>query len=124
MSKKQKFIEMVDKLLNEMNADEYSTIDQEALEYFNILKAADINNDKPKFTDNGKMVLRYMQENKELRNNIFNAKEVGEGLGVSSRTASGAMRKLVTDGYVEKIGTNPVVYSLTSEGVAVDVDAE
>lgn len=124
MSKKQKFIEMVDKLLNEMDADEYSTIDQEALEYFNILKAADINNDKPKFTDNGKMVLRYMQENKELRNNIFNAKEVGEGLGVSSRTASGAMRKLVTDGYVEKIGTNPVVYSLTSEGVAVDVDAE
>lgn len=121
MSKKQKFIEMVEVLL-EHNED--ITFDKEALEYFNILKAADINNDKPKFTDNGKLVLKYMQENKELRNNIFNAKEVGEGLGVSSRTASGAMRKLVTDGYVEKIGTNPVIYSLTTSGVEVDVDAE
>ncbi len=121
MSKKQKFIEMVEFLIKE---NKNAMLDSEALEYFNILKAADINNDKPKFTDNGKMVLKYMQENKELRNNIFNAKEVGEGLGVSSRTASGAMRKLVTDGYVEKIGTNPVVYSLTSEGITVDVDAE
>ena len=123
MSKKQKFIEMVESLINN-NVNVNVALDSEALEYFNILKTADINNDKPKFTDNGKMVLKYMQENRELRNNIFNAKEVGEGLGVSSRTASGAMRKLVTDGYVEKIGTNPVVYSLTSEGVAVDVDAE
>lgn len=122
MSKKQKFIEMVDSLLANSTL---GTIDEEALEYFNILKAADINEDKPKFTENGKLVLRYMQENKDLRNNIFNAKEIGEGLGVSSRTASGAMRKLVTDGYVEKIGTgNPVVYSLTSSGVEVDVDAE
>jgi DNA-binding MarR family transcriptional regulator len=122
MSKKQKFIEMVDSLL--VNST-LGTIDEEALEYFNILKAADINEDKPKFTENGKMVLRYMQENKELRNNIFNAKEVGEGLGVSSRTAYGAMRKLVTDGYVEKIGAgNPVVYSLTTSGTEVDVDAE
>ena len=120
MSKKQKFIEMVEVLLKESKMEH----DVEAIEYFNILKAADIGTDKPKFTENGKLVLRYMQENKELRNNIFNAKEVGEGLGVSSRTASGAMRKLVTDGYVEKIGTNPVVYSLTSEGTNVDVDAE
>ena len=121
MSKKQKFIEMVEFLIKE---NKNAILDSEALEYFNILKAADINNDKPKFTENGKLVLRYMQENRELHNNIFNAKEVGEGLGVSSRTASGAMRKLVTDGYVEKIGTNPVIYSLTTNGVEIDVDAE
>jgi DNA-binding MarR family transcriptional regulator len=122
MSKKQKFIEMVEVLL--AMTEKKMEPDKEALEYFNILKAADINNDKPKFTENGKLVLKYMQENKELRNNIFNAKEVGEGLGVSSRTASGAMRKLVTDGYVEKIGTNPVIYSLTTSGVEVNVNAE
>lgn len=121
MSKKQKFIEMVESLIsNNVNV----ALDSEAMEYFNILKQADLNNDKPKFTENGKLVLKYMQENKDLRNNIFNAKEVGEGLGVSSRTASGAMRKLVTDGYVEKIGTNPVIYSLTVSGVEVNVDAE
>ena len=121
MSKKQKFIEMVESLIsNNVNV----ALDSEAMEYFNILKQADLNNDKPKFTENGKLVLKYMQENKDLRNNIFNAKEVGEGLSVSSRTASGAMRKLVTDGYVEKIGTNPVIYSLTVSGVEVNVDAE
>jgi predicted transcriptional regulator len=65
-----------------------------------------------------------MQQNKELRNNVFNAKDVGEGLGVTSRTASGAMRKLVTDGYVEKIGTNPVIYSLTTSGITVNVEEE
>ena len=124
MSKKQKFIEMVDKLLNEMDADEFSELDEEAIEYFNILKAADINNDKPKFTENGKKVLEYMQQNKELHNNVFNAKEVGEGLNVTSRTASGAMRKLVTDGYIEKIGTNPVIYSLTQKGINADVNEE
>ena len=122
MSKKQKFIEMVEVLL--AMTEKKMEPDKEALEYFNISKAADINNDNHKFTENGKLVLKYMQENKELRNNIFNAKEVGEGLGVSSRTASGAMRKLVTDGYVEKIGTNPVIYSLTTSGVEVDVNAE
>lgn len=121
MSKKQKFIEMVESLIsNNVNV----ALDSEAMEYFNILKQADLNNDKPKFTENGKKVLEYMQQTRELRNNIFNAKEVGEGMGVSSRTASGAMRKLVTDGYVEKIGTNPVVYSLTKSGIEVNVNAE
>jgi DNA-binding MarR family transcriptional regulator len=124
MNKKQKFIEMVEMLLG-MAEQEDVKVDEEAIEYFNILKAADVGNEKPKFTENGKIVLKYMQENKELHNNIFNAKEIGEGLGVSSRTASGAMRKLVTDGYVEKIGTgNPVVYSLTLKGTDTKVDEE
>ena len=123
MSKKQKFIEMVEILLG-MADQEDVKVDEEAIEYFNLLKAADINNDKPKFTENGKKVLEYMQQNKELHNNVFNAKEVGEGLNVTSRTASGAMRKLVTDGYIEKIGTNPVIYSLTQKGINTDVNEE
>ena len=35
---------------------------------------------------------------------------------VSSRTISGAIRKLVTDGYVEKVGQEPVIYALTEKG--------
>ena len=65
-----------------------------------------------------------MQENKETYNNLFKAKEVGEGMNITSRTASGAMRKLVTDGYVEKMGENPVVYSLTDKGMTIDLSAE
>ena len=74
--------------------------------------------------ENGKLVLKYMQDNKENYNNLFKAKEIGEGLGISSRTASGAMRKLVTDGYIEKIGESPVVYSLTESGTEVDPNAD
>ena len=45
-------------------------------------------------------------------------------MNITSRTASGAMRKLVTDGYVEKMGENPVVYSLTDKGITIDLSAE
>jgi hypothetical protein len=34
------------------------------------------------------------------------------------------MRKLVSDGYCEKIGENPIVYSLTNKGIEVNLDAE
>ena len=37
-------------------------------------------------------------------------------MGISSRGASGAMRKLVNDGVCEKLGQDPVIYSLTEKG--------
>ena len=93
----------------------------DALDYWNVLiQTGDTS--KPKFTENGKLVLGYMIENKETFRNLFKAKEIGEGLGISSRTASGAMRKLVTDGYVEKIGQDPVVYALTEKGLTALVE--
>ena len=120
MSKKQKFIEMVDKLItDEILSGGY----EEALEYFEMLKAVKETN-KPKFTENGKRILGYMQENKDLHNNMFKAKEIGEGLFISSKAASGGLRKLVTDGYVEKIGNEPVTYVLTTKGVEATFDEE
>jgi Mn-dependent DtxR family transcriptional regulator len=47
---------------------------------------------------------------------LLKAKDIAEGLGISARTVSGAMRKLVTDNYVEKISTDPIIYSLTEKG--------
>jgi Mn-dependent DtxR family transcriptional regulator len=44
------------------------------------------------------------------------AKDIGDELFISSRTVSGALRKLVNDGFVEKIGQNPVIYTLTEKG--------
>lgn len=67
-------------------------------------------------TENGQKILQYMQENEATENNLFKAKTIGEGLFMSSRSVSGAMRKLVTDGYVTKTPGNPVVYSLSSMG--------
>lgn len=120
MTKKEQFINEVLSLTGDSPEKVFSP---DALDFWNGLNATG-DSGKPKFTDNGKLVLKYMQENKESYNNLFKAKDIGEGLGISSRTASGAMRKLVTDGYVEKIGESPVVYALTSFGTEVNIDAE
>ena len=90
----------------------------EALEYFNQLKATP-EKEKAPFTENGAKVLIWMQENYESYNNILKAKEIGDGLFCSSRTVSGAMRKLITDGYVSKTEGTPTCYSLTELGMSV-----
>ena len=89
----------------------------EALEYFNTLKATP-EKEKPLFTENGAKGLKWMQENYERYNNVLKAKEISEGLFLpSSRSVSGSLRKLVTDGYVSKITGTPICYSLTDLGI-------
>lgn len=69
---------------------------------------------KPDLTDNGKLALKFLQDNVDTT--AWKAKDIAEGLFMSSRTISGAMRKLVNDGFVEKIGKDPVIYTLTEKG--------
>lgn len=121
MTKKQKFINFVEGLIAKIDIDTLDADSKEAIEYFNILKSTE-GEEKQKFTENGKLVLTYIQQNYETNNNMFKAKDIGEGLNITSRTASGAMRKLVTDGYLEKIASNPVIYSLTDLGKTISVD--
>lgn len=33
-----------------------------------------------------------------------------------SRSVSGSMKKLITEGFVEKIGSDPVAYAITEKG--------
>jgi thiamine monophosphate kinase len=73
-------------------------------------------------TENGLKVLTWMREHIEEMSNVFTAKEIGEGLFTSGRSISGSMKKLVNDGYVEKIGKNPVQYSLTETGKLYHID--
>ena len=75
--------------------------------------------DKPTLTDNGKIILDYMQKSKVP---TFKARDIADGLCISSRAASGALRKLVTDGFCEKVGTDPVVYALTEKGKDFIID--
>lgn len=91
----------------------------DALTYFEALKNG--SNERPLFTENGKLILQFIQKNKDTFNNLFKAKDIGEGLGISSRTASGSMRKLVTDEYLEKVGESPTIYSLTKKGEEVKI---
>ena len=70
-------------------------------------------NSKPAFTEIGLEILEYLQQGHEKNNK---AKDIADGMNLPSKKISGAMRKLVTDGYVEKFGQNPVIYSLTEQG--------
>ena len=107
MTKREQFIFEVEQTIKDC-PDFFSL---EALEYFQELR--DGKASVGGMTENGEKILTFMLENEKEFSNIFTAKNIGEGLFVSSRVVSGVIRKLVTDGYVVKSGQNPVSYSLT-----------
>ena len=84
--------------------------------------SVDSKSDKPKFTDNGKLILQYMRDNADATQNMFKAREIAEGIFISSKSVSGSMRKLVNDGFVEKIGQDPIIYAITEAGMQVEID--
>ena len=116
MSKKQEFVEYVKDLMDEAPHIEMS--DDARLYWEAFCGANDI--EKPMFTDNGKLILRYMQDNQQ--EGMWKARDIAEGLFISSRAVSGAMRKLVADGFVEKVGQDPVVYSLAEKGKNIKIE--
>ena len=126
MTKKEAFMTIVGKEIFEradIYAENYPDIYEDARIYFESLQSTKEEN-KPKFTDNGKLILSFMRENVETYNNLFKAKDMGEGIGISSRSVSGSVRKLAADGYVEKLGENPIVYALTELGRETDPNVE
>lgn len=74
---------------------------------------------KSELTDNGKMILKHMQGSDNV---MFKSRDIAEDLFISSRSVSGALRKLVTDGFCEKMGQDPVIYSLTEKGKNFIID--
>ena len=93
--------------------------DEDAEELRSFLAAmTSTTSNKPAFTEIGLDILAYLQDGHEKNNK---AKDIAEGMNLPSKKISGAMRKLVTDGYVEKFGQNPVIYSLTDQGKNFDI---
>ena len=124
MNKKELFVMMVEAFLEKGTVEGILSTSQldEAIAYFNAFKSTqDKKADKPQFTDNGKLILKAMIENNEERANMFSAKQIAEYAFITSRQVSGAIRKLVTDGYCEKVGQDPIIYSLTDLGKQIDV---
>lgn len=76
--------------------------------------------EKPMFTESGLSILEYLQtcDAKSLK-----ARDIADGMVISSRQVSGAIRKLVTDGFVDKMGSSPVIYSLTTKGRDFDIES-
>lgn len=76
--------------------------------------------EKPMFTESGLSILEYLQT---CDTTNLKAKDIADGMVISSRKVSGAIRKLVSDGFVDKYGQNPVIYSLTEKGKNFDINA-
>ena len=109
---KQEFLEFIKKLM-EANPDLTKQLMTDSIQmYLDMLQETE--NEKPVLTENGKLILEYLQNHTETR--LWKAKDLAEQMGISSRGASGAMRKLVNDGFCEKLGQDPVIYSLTDKG--------
>lgn len=117
MTNKQLFIKEIEVLLKE----EPDFFSESARAYFEEFKTTP-EKEKAPFTENGAKILIWMQENYASYNNVLKAKEIADGLFLSSsRSVSGSLRKLVTDGYVRKIDGSPICYSLTEIGKTVEV---
>lgn len=80
---------------------------------------SEVEEEKPELTDNGKAILSYLQSTDRT---ALKAKDIADGMEISSRSVSGSIRKLVTDGFVEKMGKDPAVYSLTEKGKNYIID--
>lgn len=117
MTKRDIFINEVNALIKKYGEDVFS---EDAMTYFNVMSTE--SEEKKKFTENGKLVLQYMRDNEKDYDNLFQAKAMGEGMGISSRTVSGAMRKLKDNGYVESLGGKPATYAITELGRTVDFE--
>lgn len=71
--------------------------------------------EKSALTENGKRLLGFLQEHSDTP--TWKARDVADQLGISSRGISSVFRKLVSDGFCEKLGKDPVViYALTDFG--------
>lgn len=113
MKGKNDFINYVEKVLNE------NEISEDGLKFWKFFKEnKDI--EKPLFTENGKKIFIFLREN--LDTELWKSKDIAERLGISSRSVSGAMRKLVSDNFVEKVSTEPIVYTLTEFGKNYNIE--
>lgn len=77
---------------------------------------------KPVITEKGIAILNCMKINAETYNNVFKSKDLGDLLNMTPRSVSGSMKKLITEGFVEKIGTAPVCYAITDKGKNAEFD--
>lgn len=116
MTKKDEFINYIEKLMASPIAEEMSDSVKNYWEAFKGNKG-----NKPTFTDGGKAILECLRGLPE-DGPMLKAKDIAETMGISSRSVSGSIRKLVTDGFVEKVGQDPVMYSLTDAGRNITIE--
>lgn len=107
MTNREAFIAEIMTIL-EVSGGATNLLSQKALAYW-----GELGNNKvvaSEVTENGAKVLEFMLNNEAQS---CDAKTIATALFISPRAASGIVRKLVADGYLNKEGQSPVMYSLT-----------
>lgn len=117
MNKYKQFLDYFDWLVE--NCKQPVMMSDEVQDVYNMLQEQQAM-EKPMFTESGLSILKYLQtcDAKSLK-----ARDIADGMVISSRQVSGAIRKLVTDGFVDKMGSSPVIYSLTTKGRDFDIES-
>ena len=113
---REEFIKTVDLLIE--NTKEFS---EEALKFYENFKSVTEEAEKPQLTENGKRILLFLKNSEK---ELWKSKELADELQISSRSVSGSCRKLVTDGFVEKVSKDPVIYTLSSKGKEIIINEE
>lgn len=116
LSKKQEFLEFIDALMVAA-PDVAANMSDNVQMYIDSLKGVDA--DKPMFTENGKLILQYMRDHLDVE--MWKARDLADGMLINSRGVSGSIRKLVSDGFVDKVGQDPVLYAITEKGKTVEI---
>ena len=75
---------------------------------------------KKPITDKGIAILLAMREVEDW----ITAKSLGEQMDISGRSVSGSLKKLVTDGYVDKRAGSPAAYKITEKGMTCNLEIE
>ncbi len=117
MTKKQEFINFVNSLMEKCPEVE---MNEDASLYWEGFCNSKDTSDKPLISDNGKIILKFLQDQSETR--TWTSKALGESIGISSRSVSGSMRKLVDAGFVEKCGADPIAYVITDKGINFNLE--
>lgn len=111
---KEDFIKFLNELMAANPEITKSYMNDNVQSYINDVLNGDKKEDKPLFSENGKVVFDFIRENKEAT--AWSAKNIAEKVGLTSKQVSGCARKLVNDGFLEKVSTNPVYYALSQKG--------
>ena len=93
------------------------SVPDEARDFFEDYKKAKTSNKKV-MTDKGLAILNQMKEVDEW----ITAKSLGELMDLSGRSVSGTMRKLVEDGYVNKMEGSPASYKISEKGMNFKIE--
>lgn len=117
---KQEFLDFLNALMEAAPDVAEKLMTDNVRTYINVLN--EVKEEKPVVTENGLKILTYLHENPDVR--TWKAKDLADKMGIASRGVSGALRKLVNDGYCEKISTDPVVYAITEKGINFNFEGE